>query len=52
MSRRQKVGTNRPILMSRRELLENLSPRAHIAQDKQTQAPEADPEPEESDTNE
>ena len=51
MSRRPKVGTNRPVLMSRRELLENLSSRIQRAQDKQTHAPETDPGPEESDTN-
>ena len=51
MSRSQKVGANRPVLRSRRELLENLSPRSQRAQDRQAHAPEPDPEPEESGTN-
>ena len=50
MSRRyQNVDTNRPIRRSRwRELLDNLSPRAQIAQVRQV----PEPEPEESNTNE
>ena len=51
MQRRQKVGTNRPVLRSRSELLENLSPRAQRAQDRQMQVPELYPEPQQSDAN-
>ena len=52
MSRRDTVGANRPVLRSRREMLENLSPRTQRAQDRQMQVPEPDPEPQQSDANE